>query len=355
MKQLVFLAVELYMMIIRTLHSFLFRLIAAAGLLLTSCLTAYADFWEPDSLGEGFERHYAVGPDDYAGKVRCAVVRYNGGDKKSRRGVLYIHGFNDYFFQKEMAERFSEHGYRFYAVDLRRYGRSLIPGQKPFFVRKISEYYADVDSALNLMAADGIDSIALMGHSTGGLVASCYMEHDPRRSIRALILNSPFLQWNLPLPLKMLIPAVAGLGWFFPDLTIPQGGTVYSESLDAACHGEWYFNRAWKLHESSDVDAGWIRAIERAQLSLRRHPYAINVPVLLMFSAKSYKGDKWSPEAQRADAVLDVSDIKRIGMRLGCHVTPLEVEGGMHDLVLSAPDVRYPLYTKIFEWLDVNM
>ena len=103
MKQLVFLAVELYMMIIRTLHSFLFRLIAAAGLLLTSCLTAYADFWEPDSLGEGFERHYAVGPDDYAGKVRCAVVRYNGGDKKSRRGVLYIHGFNDYFFQKEMS------------------------------------------------------------------------------------------------------------------------------------------------------------------------------------------------------------------------------------------------------------
>ena len=114
MKQLVFLAVELYMMIIRTLHSFLFRLIAAAGLLLTSCLTAYADFWEPDSLGEGFERHYAVGPDDYAGKVRCAVVSaVKPGD------IILLHDFYPTSVDAalEIVDRLQKEGYDFVTVE----------------------------------------------------------------------------------------------------------------------------------------------------------------------------------------------------------------------------------------------
>lgn len=344
------------MMKSRLLHIVHARIAVVLGLCVALCQPAAAAVWIPDSLGAGFEKHYVVQPDDYAGPVRSTVVRYEAQSSEgSRKGVLYIHGFNDYFFQKEMAREFGEHGYRFYAVDLRRYGRSLMPGQRPFMVRSIREYYADVDSALSLMAAAGIDSIALMGHSTGGLIASCYMEADPPESVRALILNSPFLDWNLNLPERLLIPAVAGLGWFMPDLKIPQGGTVYSESLDAEWHGEWTFNRAWKLHDSSDVDAGWIRVIERAQLSLKRHPYAIRVPILLMYSGRSYKGGKWTPEAQRADAVLDVAGIRRIGMRLGRRLTPLEVEGGLHDLILSAPDVRYPLYLKIFAWLSDNL
>ena len=344
------------MAILRLLHTLLIRGAAALGLFAFSTSLSAAD-WLPDSLGRGFEKSYVAQPDDYAGSVRCTVVRYDarGAAAKSRKGILYIHGFNDYFFQKEMAQQFVSHGYRFYAVDLRRYGRSLMPGQKPFLVRKISEYFADIDSALRIMTDAGIDSIAIMGHSTEGLVASCYMEHNPPTAVRALILNSPFLEWNLVLPARILVPAIAGLGRIFPSLTIPQSGSVYGESLDARWHGEWSYNRAWKLHDSSDVDAGWIRAIERAQFSLKRHPYAIKVPILLMYSARSYKGDKWTPEAQRADAVLDVADIRRVGMRLGHKVTPLEVEGGMHDLILSSPDVRYPLYDRIFAWLSENL
>lgn len=344
------------MAILRLLHTVLVRLAVALCIFAVSSPLSASD-WLPDSIGRGFEKNYVVQPDDYAGSVRCTVVRYNaaGDSGRSRKGVLYIHGFNDYFFQKEMAQKFASRGYRFYAVDLRRYGRSLMPGQKPFLVRKISEYFADIDSAISIMTDAGVDSIAIIGHSTGGLVASCYMEHKPSAAVRALILNSPFLEWNLPLPLRMMVPAIAGLGRFFPQLVIPQSGSVYGESLDAGWHGEWSFNRAWKLHDSSDVDAGWIRAIERAQLSLKRHPYAIKVPILLMYSARSYKGDKWTPDAQRADAVLDVADIRRIGMRLGHDVTPLEIEGGLHDLILSSPDVRYPLYDKIFSWLSANL
>ncbi|MEK8226237.1 alpha/beta hydrolase [Oerskovia sp. M15] len=42
-----------------------------------------------------------------------------------RRAVLYVHGFVDYFFQAHLGDAFEEHGYAFYAIDLRGYGRSL--------------------------------------------------------------------------------------------------------------------------------------------------------------------------------------------------------------------------------------
>ncbi len=39
--------------------------------------------------------------------------------------VLHLHGFADYFFQTEYAEWWTERGYTFYALDLRKYGRSI--------------------------------------------------------------------------------------------------------------------------------------------------------------------------------------------------------------------------------------
>ncbi|MEG8036484.1 hypothetical protein QP157_14580 [Sphingomonas sp. LR61] len=45
--------------------------------------------------------------------------------------VLYVHGWSDYFFQREMAEHLEALGARFFALDLRKYGRSLLPHQTP--------------------------------------------------------------------------------------------------------------------------------------------------------------------------------------------------------------------------------
>ena len=52
-------------------------------------------------------------------------------DRRGRRAVLYLHGWNDYFFQTHLADYLSDIGYDFYALDLRRYGRSMRPGQLP--------------------------------------------------------------------------------------------------------------------------------------------------------------------------------------------------------------------------------
>lgn len=330
------------------------RLIAAVAALALSVSGAWAQ-WTADILGNGFEKRYVTQPADYSGEVRCTVMRYLPPDSTpahSGRGVLYVHGFNDYFFQKELAEKFAAHGFDFYAVDLRKYGRSILPGQKMFEARSLKEYFQDIDSALSIMQRAGEKEIVLMGHSTGGLICAYYIECNPTAPVRALVLNSPFLDWNLG-KTETFVPLVAAAGAVLPNLKISQSGaSVYAESLDKNYHGEWHFNTKWKLHESPDVTAGWVRAINSAQDYLKEHERLIKIPVLVMFSDHSYSADTWSEDAQKSDAVLDVADIKKYGSTLGTDVTLAEVPGGMHDLILSSKPVREGVYRYIFNWLS---
>src|ERR1051325_9066427 len=77
--------------------------------------------WQPDRLLPGFEALELGFPDDYDGPVVAALVRLPAGEAP-RGAVLYVHGFSDYFFQRQMAERFAAEGYTFHALDLRKFG-----------------------------------------------------------------------------------------------------------------------------------------------------------------------------------------------------------------------------------------
>lgn len=330
--------------------------IATPLLFLTICLVAVAgdeERWKPDILGDGYEMRHVNHPDDYSGKVISTIIRKLTPDSlHSVKGVLYVHGFNDYFFQRDMGDKFVAHGYDFYAVDLRKYGRSIIAGQNLFEVRNINEYYADIDSALSEMRNEGLREVIMMGHSTGGLTVSYYLNDRRPDLVKGLILNSPFLDWNLG-KLEKYVGLVSFIGKIFPNFKISQGeSTAYSESLLKSHHGEWDYNTSWKLQQSPDVTAGWVRAIHEAQKSLRKGKSRISVPILLMYSSHSVSGDKWEERFNHGDAVLDVKDIKKYGSELGPNVTCLRVEGGLHDLVLSRPGTRIPLFRYIFSWLQ---
>ncbi|MDE5727006.1 MAG: lysophospholipase [Duncaniella sp.] len=322
--------------------------------LLSLCsLAVSAREWQTDSLlGSPFEMRSVKLPPDYSGPQRCTLVRLLSTQaRETRRGVLYIHGFNDYFFQSEMADSFVARGYDFYAVDLHRYGRSLMPGQRHCDVRSLDQYFPDIDSALVAMRRYGIRHIILMGHSTGGLIASYFMSSNPQAPVEALLLNSPFLDWNMG-RLEPFIPLVSALGAILPDIRVSSGDArAYGCSLRADCHGEWTYDTHLKTDPSPKVTLGWIRAIHEAQVYLRRHPRSIRVPVLLMYSARSFHGTDWTPEASGADAVLDVGDIARYGSNLSADICRMKVEGGLHDLSLSSPGVRKAWYRAMFRWL----
>jgi alpha-beta hydrolase superfamily lysophospholipase len=307
--------------------------------------------WTPDLL-PGFEQCTLAGLSAPEGSTE-AVLIHRGCDTASRKAVLYIHGFVDYFFQTHLADFYNQAGLHFYALDLRRHGRALRAGQLPNYTDDINEFLHDVDAAIGVIREEeGMAWLLLNGHSTGGLVAALHAHRGQQRaSVDAVFLNSPFLDMNLPAwKEKFLEPVVAALGAWFPKLQIPDPSVLYGQSLHADFHGEWRYDTRWKPLEVFPIYAGWFRTIHRAHAEVARG-LAIQCPVLLMHAARSAWPRQWCLEAMTADIVLDVADMQRLAPSLGQHVEVRAVEGGMHDLVLSKPLVRAKVFTELQAWL----
>lgn len=306
-----------------------------------------------DVLGGGFESATIQQPDDYEGKVTCTLIRKIPATPTAK-AVLYVHGFNDYFYQEEMAREYNDHGYAFYAVDLRKYGRSWLPNQKFNNVRDLKEYFADIDTALAIIRQEGTNWTLLSGHSTGGLIVTYYaQERRHSRRFQALFLNSPFFDFNAPQPTAQTpIPEIARLGERYPDSLRKSGlSTLYGESLHQQYKGEWNYNLNWKPLIAPPVNFGWIHAIYSAQENVR-HSKKIRIPVLVMHSDNTVRLSSWSDQMFTGDAVLDVKDIAEGAARLGKKTTTIVIPQGMHDLVLSRKPVREKVYQELFNWLS---
>lgn len=318
--------------------------------LLTSFL--YAQY-VPDVLGEPYLRRSIQMPDDYEGKVICTLIK-KPQLPNVKQAILYIHGYNDYFFQKQLGDSINTHGYNFYAIDLRKYGRSILPKQDPFFCKSLKEYFADIDTALAIIRKEGNDKILLMAHSTGGLIAPYYLQSKKESPVDGLILNSPFLDWNFGWFMEdIVLPTVAFIGKFFPYLTVQgQGDASYAHSLLKQFKGEWEYNTNWKMINGHPKKAGWIRAIQEAQQSIQKGAN-LKCPVLILSSDKSFPETKeWNNEYLSSDIVLNVNDIQKYGQRLGDYVTRDTIPNGIHDLILSKKEPRVQTYQTVFNWLE---
>ena len=191
------------------------KFILSAITLLSSCLYIYGQY-TPDRWNMGYLTKTIEQPNDYSGKVVCTIIKKETmADVK--KAIVYVHGYNDYFFQSALGDSANAHGYNFYAVDLRKYGRSMLPNQDAFYCKKMKEYFADIDTTIAIARAEGNEEIILMGHSTGGLSTSLYVGDKKRKQkVDALVLNSPFLDWNFGWAMEGLaMPVVSFLGGIF--------------------------------------------------------------------------------------------------------------------------------------------
>jgi alpha-beta hydrolase superfamily lysophospholipase len=289
--------------------------------------------WQPDRLLPGFEALELAFADDYDGAVVATLVRLPVADAPAG-AVLYVHGFSDYFFQRHMAERFAAEGYAFHALDLRKHGRSLRPHQHPNFCKSLSEYYADIDAAIEAIGAP----VLLAGHSTGGLVCSLYAHEGARRGeVERLWLNSPFFDWNVPDWRKPQIHFAAALGRFFPFLNDPK---AFKPDYTRALRAEWEFDTALKPLHGFPLYYGWVGAISDAFARVHRG-LAIGCPVLSMHGDAS-------------DVVLDWRHIARWSRVLGPQVSVLAFPGGWHDLVCSPPRIREAIFGHLFSWAALS-
>jgi len=83
-----------------------------------------------------------------------------------------------------VAEFFTELGYDFYALDLRKYGRSLLLHQTPHVCLELREHFPELDAAhQRITERDGHQQVVVVGHSTGGLIAPLWAHERHRQGL----------------------------------------------------------------------------------------------------------------------------------------------------------------------------
>ena len=80
-----------------------FRIPLINILLIAITISVNAREWQQDILGDGFELTYINHGNDYSGPIRSTVIKNKNPecDNGLKRGILYVHGYNDYFSKKK--------------------------------------------------------------------------------------------------------------------------------------------------------------------------------------------------------------------------------------------------------------
>ncbi len=345
--------------------------------------------WRSDVLGEGFEcLDLDLGKDD-EGPLLATLVRALPEPRRlwdrfvDRRRplegvrVLYVHGWSDYFFQRGLAKFWTDRGAHFYALDLRKYGRSLRPGQTHGYIEDLADYDTEINLAIeemrrsqsagagtpssgsvadstNPVAGDGHPPLVLLGHSTGGLVLSLWADRH-RGVADALILNSPWLDLQVSGPLRAALTTMVNMrARLNPhELALPRfdlGFYHEAQRRIATAEEQAGVNIEWRPEHSFPIRSGWLKAIIAGHARVAAG-IDVGAPVCTLLATRSHFGLNWRDEMLREDTVIEVEGVARAALRLGRSVTVERIEGALHDVFLSQPEARSVAYEQLDGWL----
>ena len=305
-----------------------------------------------DVLGEPYLAETIDLPPDDEGAVVATLVK-RAATAQTTKAVLHVHGFADYFFQTGYAEWWTERGYDFYALDLRKHGRSLRPHQTPNYVTDLRDYHAELDEAWQRVTErDEHTEVIMSAHSTGGLVVGLWADEQRPQGLTAAVMNSPWLDLQGSAMMRVVgTPILRRVGAWQPMREIKRHVPgFYTRSLHRDYEGEWDFDLLWKPVESFTVYAGWLRAIREGHARLHRG-LELPCPVLVLSSGRSSVPEQMSEDVHGTDIVLDVVQIRRWATSYGPHVTYIAIEGARHDVVLSREEPRRAAYDAITTWM----
>ena len=266
---------------------------------------------------------------------------------KSTRAVVYVHGYNDYFFNQELAQRFVDNGYSFYAIDLHGYGKSATKGKTDFYMSDIADYYPEITKTIEYAKSLGALKIVLLGHSQGGLITSLYAKDIG--GIDALVLNSPFFGFYTSWFNKYIaLPVVGLLSHFNPHGVMAGGETnIYGENL----YKKYHFDSNLKHLVSQDKPLAWFDALMIAQGRVMSG-LNLSIPTLLLHSSRS--GIEDSLDIENSDVVLDIQDMKNGAKNLSKNIELIAIDGAIHDIFLSKESAKNKAYDKMFEFFSTN-
>ncbi|GAA4530294.1 alpha/beta hydrolase [Brachybacterium paraconglomeratum] len=312
-------------------------------------------------LGEGYTTHpIDLGADDEGPLIATLIHREATStpsqtdpgaiDAATKPPILLMHGWSDYIFHRELMEHLGRRGHDVWGLDLRKHGRSLLPGQTATEVDSLSRYDEEIGAALRIIGRHRPP--VLLAHSTGGLTAALWAQRHPR-TVSGLALNSPWLEMHLgpvarslaEAPVKLLAERLRERPLF------PSGSSNYARATHRDFGGPYDYDLMLKPPGGHSLPANTLGAIIDGQRRLAAAG-PLNIPVLVLHSARSRIGARFVEEMRRADSVLDVRALARAAARLGPEVRLEAIDGARHDVFLSDADARARAVSILDEWLE---
>ena len=314
-------------------------------------------------FGDGYTaERIDLGHDDEGPVVATLVHRLRRpGDRPARPAgadrdlppILVGHGWSDYVFDRDLLDHLGEQGYDVWALDLRKHGRSLLPGQTATAIDTLERYDEEIDEALRRIGTDRPP--ILLAHSTGGLTAALWAQRHPG-TVRALALNSPWLEMHLGPAARLLLegPVKALAERLQGKPILPQGSPFYARTTHRDYGGLYDYDLDLKPPRGHPFPAQTLGAVLEGQKRLAAAgPLA--APALVMHSDRTAITSRRGERPLHADTVLDVRSLAAAARRLGPRVRVVPVTGARHDVFLSDPPVRATAIEILDDWLATDL
>lgn len=333
---------------------------------------SYVDPWKPDSVLEGYQQATVHLGEDAEGEIVATFVRkdpskltlqerwrrWHFSVRGHRLAIMYVHGWNDYFYRRHASEYWESLGIPFYAVDLRKFGRSYRPYQTPGYIEDLHEYRLEFNALRDqIVKEQGKDvRILMIAHSQGGLSASLWVNAEHPHHVEALALNSPWLELQGNRMFRLLSTPVVQMYRLRGGKTVMpmRDPGFYARCIKRSTGGEWdYLDHPLNPGVEFLTRAGWMQAIYNGQDEIAKN-LDIQIPVLVCTSDKSMMlQSTWDEGMREADSVLDITAIRQAALHLGDVVALATIRGGLHDLSMSKPDARCKYFRIVTMWASM--
>lgn len=329
------------------------------------------DEWRQDSVMPDYQQATVhLGSDD-EGELIATFVRKNPAKltflqrmrrarfalRGHRLAIMYVHGWNDYFYRRHESEFWESLGIAFYAVDLRKFGRSLRDGQTPGYIEDLHDYAAELNALRDRIVDEQGEQvrILLMAHSQGGLSSVLWANGERPHHVDAVALDSPWLELQGNRMFRILsTPVVQAYRLVGGKTVMPMRDPgFYGRCIDSKTGGDWDYLAHPLVDPSRFLPrAGWMKAIYNAQDEVA-HRLDIRIPVLVCTSDRTMLQPTWDEAMREADSVLDITAIRQAALNLGDVVTLATIRGGLHDLSLSRPSARRRYFAIVAGWASL--
>jgi len=262
---------------------------------------------------------------------------------ENTKSCIYIPGNNDYFYNKKLATQLYNKGYNFFAISFPNYG-FVSDTNNPYYstFASIPSLYKYIDFIVKYYKLNQIDM--LIGHSTGGLIATCYAEYKNRNNlfIKRLVLSSPLLDWyGDPNPKSYLEKedflknVITPLALVIPDINLKSSvGTPNLTTCEE--FNELNFNPKYKSLTEINTYPQWIRACTLQMRRVQGGKINVKCNVDVLVSDKSVYW-KYSTDG---DNTLDVSEIMMYSKKISTGELSMHViKNSVHTTFLHVSDI----------------